>query len=130
VPIDVFGIDAESVGGIADVPQFRLHDEMARRRVYLHPLRWTSLGLSLIEAMHIGMPVVALATTEASEAVPPGTGVISTNVDVLAAAAARYVADPDLARSDGRAARRYALERYSLDRFLDNWDELLQEVTS
>lgn len=34
---------------------------MARRRVYLHTARWTSLGLSLLEAMHLGMPVVAVA---------------------------------------------------------------------
>ena len=33
--------------GIEDLPQARLHDELARRRVYLHPIRWTSLGLSL-----------------------------------------------------------------------------------
>jgi glycosyltransferase involved in cell wall biosynthesis len=37
---------------------------MARRRVYLHPVRWTSLGLSLIEAMHLGMPVAGLAARE------------------------------------------------------------------
>src|SRR5215217_9559450 len=53
VPIDLFGMDAANVGaharGVEDVPQHRLHDEMARRRVYLHPIRWTSLGLSLIE---------------------------------------------------------------------------------
>ena len=55
-----------------DLPQAALHDELARRRVYLHPCRWTSLGLRCIEAMHLGMPVVALATTEAAEAVPPG----------------------------------------------------------
>ena len=34
--------------------------ELPRRRAYLHPMRWTSLGLSLIEAMQLGMPVVAL----------------------------------------------------------------------
>ncbi len=92
-PIDLFGMDAagvrERTDGAAvhafdDVPQARLHDEMARRRVYLHPIRWTSLGLSLIEAMHLGMPVVALATTEAPDAVPAGAGVVSTRVDVLA----------------------------------------------
>ncbi|HEV2075220.1 MAG TPA: hypothetical protein VGR10_03190, partial [Thermoleophilaceae bacterium] len=55
VPLDLFGIDAGSVGGIADVPQAELHEEMARRRVYLHPIRWTSLVLSLLEAMHLGM---------------------------------------------------------------------------
>src|SRR5439155_525285 len=69
-----------------DLPQARMHAELARRRVYLHPVRWTSLGLSLLEAMHIGMPVVALATTEAVMAVPRGAGVLSTDVDELVAA--------------------------------------------
>ena len=75
-----------ALGGIEDLAAGReLHDEMARRRVYLHPIRWTSLGLSLLEAMHLGMPVVALGTTEAAEAVPPEAGVISTRLDVLRA---------------------------------------------
>jgi glycosyltransferase involved in cell wall biosynthesis len=129
VPIDLFGMDAGALGG-EDVPQHRLHDEMARRRLYLHPIRWTSLGLSLIEAMHLGMPVVALATTEAPDAVPAEAGVVSTRVDVLAAAARAFLADPDRARETGAAARRAALERYGLTRFLDDWDELLTEVTS
>jgi len=129
-PIDLFGMDAASLGGIEDVPQARLHDELARRRVYLHPIRWTSLGLSLIEAMHLGMPVVALATTEAPEAVPPEAGVISTRVDVLADAVRGFVAEPERARAAGRAARAAALERYGLDRFLADWNELLEEVTS
>ena len=59
-PLDLFGIDAGALGGIDDLPQDALHTEMARRRVYVHPIRWTSLGLSLLEAMHLGMPVVAL----------------------------------------------------------------------
>jgi glycosyltransferase involved in cell wall biosynthesis len=101
---------------------------MARRRVYLHPIRWTSLGLSLIEAMHLGMPVVALATTEAPEAVPPEAGTISTDVAALADAIRALMADPDDAAERGRAARRVALERYGLGRFLADWDELLAEV--
>jgi hypothetical protein len=130
VPVDLFGMDAGSVGGIEDVPQHRLHDEMARRRVYLHPIRWTSLGLSLIEAMHLGMPVVALATTEAPEAVPAEAGVISTRVETLADAAREFLADPDRARDAGRAARAAALKRYGLERFLADWDDLLMEVTA
>ena len=129
-PIDLFGMDAASLGGIEDVPQARLHDELARRRVYLHPIRWTSLGLSLIEAMHLGMPVVALATTEAPEAVPPEAGVISTRVDVLADAVRGFVAEPERAREAGLAARAAALDRYGLDRFLTDWNDLLEEVTS
>jgi hypothetical protein len=128
-PLDVFGIDAASVGGIEDLPQARLHDEMARRRVYVHPIRWTSLGLSLLEAMHLGMPVVALGTTEVHEAVPPEAGVVSTKVDVLAGAIRRMVDDPAEAAERGQAARTVALERYGLERFLADWDDVLQEVT-
>jgi glycosyltransferase involved in cell wall biosynthesis len=128
VPIDLFGMDAASLGGSENPPQEQLHTEMARRRVYLHPIRWTSLGLSLIEAMHLGMPIVALATTEAPDAVPAVAGTVSTDVAVLAAAVRGFVADPDAAREAGAAARAVALERYGLNRFLAHWDELLEEV--
>lgn len=129
VPVDLFGIGANALGGIEDLPQAQLHDAMARRRVYLHPVRWTSLGLSLIEAMHLGMPVVALATTEVPEAVPPEAGVVSTRVDVLEAALRRLADDPETARLMGKAAREAALARHGLGRFLDDWDRLLAEVT-
>jgi glycosyltransferase involved in cell wall biosynthesis len=127
-PLDVFGMGAGAVGGIENPPQEELHGEMARRRAYLHPIRWTSLGLSLIEAMQLGMPVVALATTEAVEAVPPEAGTISTDVDRLAAALADLIADPERAREQGRAARAAALARYGLERFLSGWDDVLGEV--
>ncbi|EXG81718.1 glycosyltransferase [Cryptosporangium arvum] len=134
VPLDVFGMRADrlDVPGVRtfDLPQSALHDAMAARRCYLHPIRWTSLGLSLLEAMHLGMPVVALATTEVVRAVPPGAGVISTDPADLAAAARRYLDDPDLAAAHGAAARRAALERYGLTRFLDDWDALLGEVAA
>jgi hypothetical protein len=126
-PLDLFGIDAESLGG-EDLPQRELHGAMARRRVYLHPIRWTSLGLSLLEAMHLGMPVVALGTTEAHEAIPPAAGAVSTRLDVLAAEMRRLIEDPNEARARGTAARAAALERYGLERFLADWDELLEEV--
>jgi hypothetical protein len=130
VPLDLFGMDAGALGGVEDLPQAALHAEMARRRVYLHPIRWTSLGLSLIEAMHLGMPVVALATTEVPEAVPPEAGVTSTKVDVLAHAVRNFTAEPARAREAGLAARHAALERYSLERFHADWDALLDEVVA
>jgi glycosyltransferase involved in cell wall biosynthesis len=128
VPIDLFGMEAARLGGIENLPQDELHDEMARRRMYLHPVRWTSLGLSLLEAMALGMPVVALATTEVVEAVPSAAGVLSTNVARLRRAVQDFAADPDRARRAGLAAREAALDRYSLDRFLADWDDVLEEV--
>ena len=135
-PLDVFGMGAHQLDDALDIPgdrmwtfedlpQQQLHRELARRRVYVHTSRWTSLGLSLLEAMHLGMPVVALATTEASRAVPPEAGVLSNRPEELAAALWRFVHDPSEAQRAGAAAREAALERYGLQRFLDDWDERL-----
>jgi hypothetical protein len=139
-PVDVFGmglaglherhgLDPARVTLHDDPPQAAMHAELARRRVYVHPVRWTSLGLSLLEAMHLGMPVVALATTEVVEAVPADAGVVSTRPEVLWDAVATYLHDEDAARLAGKAARAAALARYGLPRFLSDWDALLEEVT-
>jgi glycosyltransferase involved in cell wall biosynthesis len=76
------------------------------------------------------MPVVALATTEAVEAVPAAAGTVSTRLDVLARAARAFLDDPPRARAAGEAGRAYALERFGLQRFLADWDDLLMEVTA
>jgi Glycosyl transferases group 1 len=138
-PLDLFGmrvsgavralhLDAAVCREFEDLPQARMHTELARRRVYLHPVRWTSLGLSLIEAMQLAMPVVVLAATEAPRAVPPEAGAISTDPADLHAAVRRFIRDPAAARDAGLAAREAACARYGLKRFLAEWDEILQEV--
>ena len=99
---------------------------MARRRVYLHPIRWTSLGLSLLEAMHLGMPVVVLGTTEAYEAVPPRGGRRSRPASTCSTPrCAGWSHDPDEARARGEPRAPHVLARYGLERFLADWDELL-----
>lgn len=139
-PVDVFGMGTDglhSATGLdenqllvhGDLKRGQLHAEMARRRVYVHTVRWTSLGLSLLEAMHLGMPVVALATTEALRAVPPTAGFISTDPAELHAGAARLLGDEDLAAQMGRASREHALNHYGLTRFLEDWDVLLNSLT-
>ena len=63
--VDAFGIDAEKLPAALDPSHQRvcfagnlhpnaLYDALAERRVYLHLNRWTSLGLSLIQAMLLG----------------------------------------------------------------------------
>lgn len=139
VPVDFFGMGADELPHVlgltrdrlqvhGDLSRAQLHTAIARRRVYLHPVRWTSLGLSLLEAMHVGMPVVALGTTEVSRAVPADAGTVTTDPAELAAAAAHYLADPEAASDAGKAARAAALENYSLARFLADWDDLLAEL--
>jgi len=140
-PLEVFGMrtdDLPSAVDLApdrlrirgDLPTAQMHEELAACRLYLHPMRWTSLGLTLLEAMHLAMPVVVLDTTEAARAVPPEAGAISCNVDELVRACRRLLADPQEAARRGRVAREVALRRYNLARFLSDWDDLLDAVTS
>lgn len=133
VPLDVFGMGLAGLRDVTchgDLPAGRLFGEMARRRVYLHLTRWTSLGLALIEAMHLGMPVLALATTEAARAVPPAAGIVSADPGELAEGLRLLMAEPRTARQMGEHAREHALARYGLARFLRAWDELLMEVST
>jgi glycosyltransferase involved in cell wall biosynthesis len=131
-PLDLFGMpdlpESPAIQTYGDIPQEVMHTELARRRLYLHTTRWTSLGLALIEAMHLGMPVVAVDSTEAREAVPANGGVVSTNIAVLQDAMRCYLKDPDAARAAGAVARAYALSRYGLARFLRDWDDALDSV--
>jgi glycosyltransferase involved in cell wall biosynthesis len=135
-PLHVYGIDvdrlpaAPGVLPVEDVPQAVLHEELARHRAYVHPYRWTSLGLALIEAMLLGLPVVALATTEVPDAVPAGAGIVSNHLDRLAAGLRQLVHDPAAAEAAGRVGRAAALERFGLSRFLDDWTLLLKDVTA
>jgi hypothetical protein len=140
VPVDLFGMGAEAFArqlelddrlrSFDDVPQGQMHDQLARRRVYVHTARWTSLGLSLVEAMQLGMPVVALAATEAVRAVPPSAGVLASSPEELVAATVRLVNDPDGARVSGRQARTEALRRYGLERFLADWEAVLEAAVT
>lgn len=108
-----------------DLPQAVLHAEVARHRLYLHPFRWTSLGLALVEAMMLGMPVLGLPTTAAPESVPAGAGVLTSDPELLRATARRWLADPVEARAVGTAAREHALARFGVERFLADWDAVL-----
>jgi hypothetical protein len=140
-PIDLFGIDGDRLGpelGLApdqlrfvgDVPLSRMHPMLAERRVYVHPFRWTSLGLALLEAMHLGLPVVALAATDVPRAVPAEAGAVSSDVGELVAAARLLLRDPDEARRRGRIAREAALDRYGHARFLRDWDIVFTDAAS
>lgn len=131
VPLDLVGMDAQSAGGLGEIGNLELAAFSAQYRFFFNPIRWTSLGLAIVEAMTIGMPIIGLATTELATVIRNGeSGYIDTNVAALVDAMQRLIRDPKEARLLGDGARKVAMERFHIDRFAADWNETLRHVTS
>jgi Glycosyl transferases group 1 len=130
VPLDLFGFDSkEIVGGFGDLPQAEVHERMRAYRFYFNPIRYTSLPLSVLEAMEIGIPVVALATTELVTVIKDGeNGFIDTNVDNLIRRMRQLLSDPEEACRIGDAGRRTVRERFGPERFAADWEAAFEEA--
>src|SRR5690606_18802363 len=111
VTLDLVGMETEALGGPGDVPYRDRHRLLAGYRFLFSPMRYTSLPLAVIEGLTIGMPVVALATTELPTVIEDGvTGFVSCDLDRLIACMHELIADPALARRIGANARAMARE--------------------
>jgi Glycosyl transferases group 1 len=132
VPLDLVGLRSEDEpGGLGEVSHDRLPAFQAWYRFLFNPIRYTSLALAVCEAMMLGMPVVALATTEYATAVENGvSGYTDTNVERLIERMRALLDDPAEARRLGEGARRAALERFGIERFVRDWNDALALVTS
>ncbi|HEX8259325.1 MAG TPA: glycosyltransferase family 4 protein, partial [Rubrobacteraceae bacterium] len=130
VPLDLFGFNSKEVaGGFGDLPQVEVHERMKAYRFYFNPIRYTSLPLSVLEAMEIGLPVVALATTELVTVIKDGeNGFIDTNVDNLVYKMRRLLSEPEEARRIGDEGRRTVRERFGLERFAADWEAAFEEA--
>ncbi len=104
--------------------------ETRYRFFFFNPIRYTSLGLAVIEAMMIGLPIIGLATTEMAPTIENGvSGYVDTNVDRLIEVMQELLANPAEARRLGQGAQRYARERFNIERFSRDWDEVFRLVT-
>lgn len=93
------------------------------------PASVSSLPLSVIEGMTIGLPIVALATTELPTVIENGKhGYISCDLDELIEHMQELIAKPDLAWHLGAEARKLALARFGLKRFGDDWNAAFARV--
>lgn len=131
VPLELVGMGSTAIGGgLGEVANAALPAFMADYRFFFHPVRYTSLGLALIEAMLVGLPVVGLATTELATVIRSGeNGFIDTRPERLVHAMHQLLRDPDLAEAWGAAGRRTALERFGIERFVADWMAAIAEVT-
>ncbi|WP_368643220.1 glycosyltransferase [Castellaniella ginsengisoli] len=130
VPLDLIGMESEALGGRGEVPNMRVAGYMADYRFFFSPVRYASLGLSLVEAMMAGLPIVGIAATELPHVIANGVnGWVDNRPQRLVDCMRQLIHEPALARRWGQAARETALARFSIERYLDDWNTLLARLT-
>jgi Glycosyl transferases group 1 len=130
IPLDLVGMNTDEMGGLGEVAPPLLAPFEARYRFFFNPIRYTSLGLAVIEAMMIGMPIIGLRTTEMATAIENAvSGYTDTRLSALIEHMHRLLKHPDEARRLGENARRYAVERFNIERFVADWESALKFVT-
>lgn len=123
IDLDLVGMDAVSLGGLGEIPHGKLAEFSSHYRFFFHPVRYTSLGLAVCEAMMLGLPIVGLATTELATIVENGvSGFVSTNVDELIDSMQQLLTDPQLAHRLSQGAKAQAAIRFGIDRFIQDWN--------
>ena len=128
IPIDLVGMGAEDYG-IGEVLHPELPDFIAQYRFFFNPIRYTSLGLAVCEAMMIGLPIVGLATTEMAVQIKNGySGFVSTDVSQMIDFMQMLLEQPVKAKELGLNAHQHAREHFDIKRFVNDWQSTFQDV--
>ena len=129
VPLDIIGMDTTKIGGLGEILHPQLPEFISHYRFLFNPIRYTSLGLAVLEAMMIGVPVVGLATTEMVTVIEnERSGILHTDIDYLIHKMNELLRKPDYARALGAEGREYAINRFSIKRFVKDWQQLFETV--
>ena len=99
--------------------------------LFLLPSRQESFGLSALEAMSCGVPVVASNVGGLPEVIDDGvTGFLHPPDDVqgIAESAIRILSDPAMHERMAAAGARIALERFSADRIVPQYEALYEQT--
>lgn len=85
--------------------------------VFVAPQRWEGFGVTPLEAMATGLPVVATTVGAFPEIVADDTGILvaPSDVEALAAATARLLDDPERAEEMGAAGRVRVAAEFSIE---------------
>lgn len=128
IPLDLIGMNADQMRGLGEIPHNELPDFIAQYRFFFNPIRYTSMGLAIIEAMFTGLPIVGFQTTELTTVIQSGkNGYLSLNPDRLIQHMRRLLDEPDHAQQLGQNARQTALERFNIERFKAEWLQIFEQ---
>ena len=129
IPLDIVGMFSEDAGGLGEINNRELSSFIAKYRFFFNPIRYTSLGLSVCEAMMTGVPVVGLATTEMAVTIKNDfSGYVHTDVDFLIDKMQMLLENRDKAMQLGQGAQQTANERFNIERFKQDWMDTFTSV--
>ena len=129
VPLDLIGMGTLESGGLGEVLNPVLPEFISQYRFFFNPIRYTSFGLAVCEAMMTGMPVVALATTEYVTVIQDGySGFIDTHIERLIDKMNYLIDNPLMAAQIGENAQSVAKEKFNIKRFTNDWKKTFQEA--
>jgi glycosyltransferase involved in cell wall biosynthesis len=131
VPVDLIGMDTKKIGGLGEILHPQLPEFISKYRFFFNPIRYTSLGLAVLEAMMMGLPVVGLATTELVTVIRDGeSGFIHTDVNYLVSKMQSLLENPQYAKEIGERGKIVAESRFNINRFINDWDRLFTRIIS
>src|SRR5262245_44345862 len=114
IRLDVVGMGAEIYGG-KEISHSELPYLEIQYRFFFNPIRYTSLGLAVCEAMMLGMPIIGFATTEMATVIRNGyNGYVYTDIHEIITRMKQLLHSPDLGRKLGENARSYANKRFNI----------------
>ena len=130
VPLDLIGMGTEG-HGLGEVLHPQLPEFISKYRFFFNPIRYTSHGLAVCEAMMLGIPVIGMATTEMPIVIQNDyNGFIHTDISVLILKMKELLNNKQQALDMGARGRETVLNRYHIKRFIENWEETFKEVIS
>lgn len=99
--------------------------------VFLNTSLVSPVPTALLEAMACGCAVVSTATCMIPEIIQDGVnGFISNDPQVLRNHVSNLLANPDLAKAMGDAARKTIEERFSMDAFVSKWNDTFEKAAN
>jgi len=102
---------------LPEVPVHEMADWYRALDLFVAPQRWEGFGLTPLEAMACGVPVVATTVGAFPELLTEATGELVPPQDTpaMVAAIARFLDDPALRRDAGRAARAHVERSFRIE---------------
>jgi hypothetical protein len=129
LPIKVFG-KSPGLSEPADSTQ-HLREIYQSSRIFYNTSLHSPVPTVLLEAMACGCAIVSTANCMIPEIIENGkNGLISNDPQELRGFLELLIKDKDLAEELGNNARKTIVEKYSLERFTNNWNNLLYSTVN